>query len=69
MVYSHKSSMLSVPGGQRQGERERPSSGTVASGSSLSLYSDARSQVGAGEEERWNGSMDGGSGGVRGRQS
>lgn len=69
MVYSHKSSMLSVPGGQRRGERERPSSGTGASGSSLSLYSDARSQLGAGEEERWNGSMDGGSGGVRGRQS
>jgi len=64
MVYSHKSSMLSVPGGQR------PLSGTVASGSSsLSLYSDARSQLGAGEEGRWNGSMDGGSGSVRGKQS
>lgn len=69
MVYSHKSSMLSVPGGQRRDERERPLSGTAASGSSLSLYSDARSQLGAGEEGRWNGGMDGGSGGVRGKQS
>jgi len=69
MVFSHKSSTLSVPGGQRRGERERPLSGTVASGSSLSLYSDARSQLGVGEEGRWNGSMNGGSGGVRGRQS
>jgi hypothetical protein len=69
MVYSHKSSMLSVPGGQRRDERDRPLSGTVASGSSLSLYSDARSQLGAGEDGRWNGGVNSDSGGARGRQS
>ena len=69
MVYSHKSSMLSVPEGQRRGERERPLNGTVASGSSQSLYSDARSQLGTGEEGRWNGSMNGSSGDVRERES
>jgi hypothetical protein len=69
MVYSHKSSMLSVSGGQRRGERDRPWSGTVTSGSSLSLYTDARSQLGAGEEGRWNGNADDDSGGARGRHS
>lgn len=69
MVFSQKSSMLSVPGGQRRDERERPLSGTVTSGSSLSIYSDARSQLGAGEEGRWNGSVDGSSGSVRGKKS
>ena len=68
MVLSQKSSVLSVPGAQRLGEGDRPLSGTVASGSSLSLYTDARSQLGAGEEGRRNGSMDGGSGGARGRK-
>lgn len=68
MVLSQKSSVLSVPGAQRWGEGDRPLSGTVASGSSLSLYTDARSQLGAGEEGRRNGSMEGGSGGARGRK-
>ncbi|KAI9507762.1 hypothetical protein F5148DRAFT_77583 [Russula earlei] len=62
MVYSHKSSMLSVPGGSRSGEHDRrPLSGTVASGSSLSFYTDARSQLGAGEDGRWNSSVGGSS--------
>jgi hypothetical protein len=69
MVYSHKSSMLSIPGGQRRGERDRPLSGTVTSGSSLSLYTDARSQLGAGEDGRRNGSIDDDSGGAQSRQS
>lgn len=70
MVYSHKSSMLSVPGGARKGEEGRPLSGTVASGgSSLSLYSDARSQLGSGEDGRGAGSASGGGGGARERRS
>lgn len=69
MVYSHKSSMLSVPGGQRRGERDRPRSGTVTSGSSLSLYTDARSQLGAAEDGTQNGSVDDDSGGARSRRS
>ncbi|KAH9969943.1 hypothetical protein BJV74DRAFT_889753 [Russula compacta] len=70
MVYSHKSSMLSVAGPPRKGEDGRPLSGTVASGgSSLSLYSDARSQLGSGEDGRGNGSAGGSGGGARGRRS
>jgi hypothetical protein len=69
MVYSHESSVLSVAGGQRRGERDRPRSGTVTSGSSLSLYTDARSQLGAGEEGRQNGSVDDDGGGARSRRS
>ena len=66
MVYSQKSSTVS---GLRSGERGRPQSGTVASGSSLSLYSDARSQPGSAEDGRWNGSTGGSSTGAPGRQS
>lgn len=70
MVYSNKSSVLSAPGGLRPDENTRPLSGTVGSGSSLSFYSDARSQPGtAGEDGRWNGSAGGSSGGARGRRS
>jgi hypothetical protein len=70
MVYSNKSSVLSVPGVLRPGENTRPLSGTIGSGSSLSLYSDARSQLGAiGEDGRLNGSVGGSSGGARGRRS
>jgi len=71
MVYSNKSSVLSVPGVLRPGENTRPQSGTVGSGSSLSLYSDARSQLGAiGEDGGLNGgSVSGSSGGARGRRS
>jgi hypothetical protein len=69
MVYSQRSSVLSAAGGQRRGERDRPRSGTVTSGSSLSLYTDARSQLGAGEEGRQNGSVDDDSGGARSRRS
>ncbi|KAI0288705.1 hypothetical protein BC826DRAFT_1107551 [Russula brevipes] len=70
MVYSQKSSMLSIPGGLRPGENGRPQSSTVASGSSMSLYTDARSQVGVGEDGRWDGSVGGSSsGGARGRKS
>jgi hypothetical protein len=70
MVYSNKSSVLSAPGGLWPDENTRPRSGTVGSGSSLSLYSDARSQLGAaGEDGKWNGSVGGSSGGARGRWS
>jgi hypothetical protein len=70
MVYSNKSSVLSAPGVLRLDENTRPLSGTVGSGSSLSLYSDARSQLGAiGEDGRSNGSVGGSSGGARGRRS
>jgi hypothetical protein len=70
MVYSNKSSVLSAPGVLRPDENTRPLSGTVGSGSSLSLYSDARSQLGAiGEDGRLNGSVGGSSGGARGRRS
>lgn len=69
MVYSNKSSVLSAPGVLRPDQNTRPLSGTVGSGSSLSLYSDARSQVGAiAEDGRLNGSVGGGSGGARGRR-
>jgi hypothetical protein len=71
MVYSNKSSVLSAPGVLRPSENTRPQSSTVGSGSSLSLYSDARSQLGAiGEDGRLNGgSVGGSSGGARGRRS
>jgi hypothetical protein len=69
MVYSNKSSVLSAAGALRPDEDTRPLSGTVGSGSSLSFYSDARSQLGAGEEGRWNGSVGGSSGGARERRS
>ena len=46
----------------------RPVSSTVASGSSLSLYTDARSQLGGGEDGK-TGSVGGSSSGGRGRQS
>lgn len=70
MVYSNKSSVLSAPGILRPDENTRPPSGTVGSGSSLSVYSDARSQLGAiGEDGRLNGSVGGSSGGARGRRS
>ena len=68
MVYSNKSSVLIAPGGLRSDENTRPLSSTVGSGSSLSLYSDARSQL-PGEDGRWNGSVGGSSGGARGRGS
>ena len=69
MVYSNKSSVLSAPGVLRPDENTRPLSSTVGSGSSLSVYSDARSQLGAiGEDGRLNGSVGGSSGG-RGRRS
>lgn len=68
MVYSNKSSVLVAPGGLRPDENTRPLSSTVGSGSSLSLYSDARSQL-PGEDGRWNGSVGGSSGGARGRGS
>ncbi len=62
--------ILAVPGSLRPGENSRPVSSTVGSGSSLSLYADARSQIGgAGEDGKWNGSGKGSVGGssVRGR--
>ncbi|KAF8491471.1 hypothetical protein F5888DRAFT_1637580 [Russula emetica] len=70
MVCSNKSSVLSAPGVLRPDENTRPLSGTVGSGSSLSVYSDARSHLGAiGEDGRLNGSVGGSSGGARGRRS
>ena len=69
MVYSNQS-LLSAPGALRPNEDTRPLSSTMGSGSSLSVYSDARSQPSAvGEDGRWNGSASGSSGGVRGRRS
>ena len=63
-------SASAVPGNLRSGGKNRPVSSTVGSGSSsMSLYADARSQVG--EDGRWNGSANGsveGSSSVRGRQ-
>jgi hypothetical protein len=68
MVYSNKSSVLSAPGVLRPDNNTRPLSDTVGSGSSLSVYSDARSQLGvAGEDGRLNGSVGGSSGGARGK--
>ena len=68
MVYSNPS-LLSAPGALRPDEGTRPLSSTVGSGSSLSVYSDAKSHLGAvGEDGRWNGSASGSSG-VRGRRS
>ena len=68
MVYSNQS-LLSAPGALRPDENTRPLSSTVGSGSSLSVYSDAKSHLGAvGEDGRWNGSASGSSG-VRGRRS
>ncbi|KAI0245145.1 hypothetical protein BJV78DRAFT_1159030 [Lactifluus subvellereus] len=54
MVDSPNPSILSVPRGLRSSGR--PVSSTVASGSSLSLYTDARSQLGGGEDRK-NGSL------------
>jgi len=70
MVYAAQSA---VPGSLRPGEKSRPVSSTVGSGSSLSMYVDARSQIGgAGEDGRWNGSGNGngsvGGSSARGRQ-
>ena len=60
-----------VPGKLRSGSKSRPVSSTVGSGSSLSLYVDARSQIGGtGDDGKWNGSGNGSVGGssARGRQ-
>jgi hypothetical protein len=65
MVDSPNHSILSIPRGVRSSGR--PLSSTVTSGSSLSLYTDARSQLGGGEDGM-NGSVGGSSRG-RGRQS
>ncbi|KAI9452379.1 hypothetical protein BJY52DRAFT_1293720 [Lactarius psammicola] len=60
MVGAQDPNMLALPGSLRPGEDSRPVSSTVGSGSSLSLYADARSQIGgAGEDGRWNGSGSG----------
>ncbi|KAI0301705.1 hypothetical protein B0F90DRAFT_1816908 [Multifurca ochricompacta] len=75
MVYGHNnnSSMLSIPRILLPGEGGRPVSSTMGTGSSVSLYTDARSQLGGvGEDGRLNGSVGGGSSGggkARGRQS
>jgi hypothetical protein len=67
---SRQASVVSAPGVLRPDESTRPLSGTVGSGSSVSHYSDARSQFGAvGEDGRLNGSVGGSSGGARGRRS
>ena len=72
MVSTAASASAAVPGNLRPGKNQnRPVSSTVGSGSSssMSLYADARSQVG--EDGRWNGSANGSVGGsssVRGRE-
>jgi len=60
-----------VPGSLRPGGKSRPVSSAVGSGSSSSMYADARSEIGgAGEDGRWNGSGNGSVGGssARGRE-
>ncbi|KAN0137941.1 hypothetical protein V8E53_004425 [Lactarius tabidus] len=69
---SRQASMVNgVPGSLRPGAaKSRPVSSTAGSGSSMSLYADARSQIGGvGEDGKWNGSANGSVGGssVRGR--
>lgn len=60
MVYAQNPPISAVPGSLRPGEKSRPVSSAVGSGSSLSLYVDARSQIGGvGEDGRWNGSGNG----------
>ncbi|KAH8984776.1 hypothetical protein EDB86DRAFT_3105932 [Lactarius hatsudake] len=44
MEYAQNPAMSAVPGSLRPGEKSRPVSSTVGSGSSLSMYVDARSQ-------------------------
>ncbi|KAF8266806.1 hypothetical protein EI94DRAFT_1732230 [Lactarius quietus] len=69
MVYSQNSASA-VPGSLRPGANSRPVSSTVGSGSSsLSLYVDARSQIGgaSGDDGRSNGSVGGSTGSARGR--
>ncbi|KAH9053938.1 hypothetical protein EDB87DRAFT_148649 [Lactarius vividus] len=68
MEYAQNPAMLAVPGSLRPGEKSRPVSSTVGSGSSLSMYVDARSQVGSAVEDgRKNGNGSVGGSSARGR--